>query len=432
MQLSLPPTFIDAFWGTRRPAVVIGGRLYTARRISGESNGQDYCQLQGDRWELRESEEISELEMEIFDAARLKVERFMRWVVDFKLRRRANDRAEQLRSAQEQLQEHQDRSIEHFIMTDVFNEFNRESNKGSKRAVEKPCIFQFHDIPVKLPRVEDLSSGRSCLDRLLEGRGFLIAGDSSYTLAYDRQRCAGRFVHFSGKTYNAHELMPTLEIGKRYKYSLIERVEATAIRNGAQYAKALAEIASLRKRLDESIKALPAEQESSEKGSIGFRKEGSSKYCIYVNIPEFLMGKNMVYYHFATVQLGTTLCVKDRRMKINSAAKVISGPYRHPFVGSGGSICYSGAERWRYLNVRFNHYYPVEEPSLPYVIAAVLRQGVMLIQRGYMGGNVSPINNITSFSPVANGRKEAEEYCREHGISEERIIETDQRGGGNG
>ena len=430
MDLHLPPTFLRWVELSRSAVAVLQGRVYTLIENDPHLNGGNFYQYRGQQFSLEKAEEVVDMEQKLFESREQHILAYMRWVVDFKLTRRAEERGAQLEGLKKKLESAQDDSVERFIMVDLFNAYNRESrgSSSSNSDVNTEGLTALTDIKTNEPELSHLRATGSTLDELLGGKGILVKGGCCYKL--NCARPAGRngeFVHFNGSRMYPNGSCETQELERRYQQSLAARIESAALSQGIVYSRMLEEQRGAIQQLESGLASNGSysNQQSGTRGQIGFRKLGSGKYGIFIEIPSFIMAVEGNYYAFGTARLGTTLKVQDQKVMVEESPRILNMPYFHPFVWPDSLVCYNGAGGWQGLGIKFKHWYDIGDKRTARTLALVFKQAKMIMEQGYISEDIHPVFDISQFTPIATSQSGAKQYARSHSIPYERIIEND-------
>ena len=341
---------------------------------------------------------------------------------------RMENKVMQLKTAQQRHQEFQDNSLETFIMIDVFNEFNHKRNSDNHPQECNIDFSEYDAVEAEAPKVDELRSGTSALESILQQKNILVIGETSYVLAPSTSQQGGRIqLSFWNKPYTAIDYQSISQLAKIYRQALIHKVEHLVESKAENYIKALAKLDSVAQNAEVNLPKSAKGTTHAKRGDIGFAKINDNQYAVYVIVPEFLMGKNGNYYHFGNAEITMPLKFNGTSLAIENPPQVLNIPYSHPFVHSNGAICYDGSERWsELLGIKFSYFYPISDSNLPLHIANALREARRGLHKGYMGRTVRPVNNLSEFPIVANGKDEALQYAVQRGIPKLRVIEADQ------
>jgi len=132
-----------------------------------------------------------------------------------------------------------------------------------------------------------------------------------------------------------------------------------------------------------------------ELGSVGYNISGG-KCVVYTIIPEFIMKYKGRNYHFESLRVGLELNVNDSVLSMKSAPRVLDDSYKHPFVFTGGDICYGDGWRWDKVGVVFGDYNvrDVVKRNVAKQIVTMLTKAKDIIMIGYYGNVRNPVKRI--------------------------------------
>ncbi len=232
---------------------------------------------------------------------------------------------------------------------------------------------------------------------------------------------------FKGRKFSPVPFSSAAELEKSYQLRLLECIDKKALEFAGQV---LHFIESQQGKLEKAkwiVDRLGSykETKSARRGNIGFTKLSSNMYQVYVDISPYIMDIHGKYYAFQRVKVGMDLNVARNHMQLTNSPIVLTSNYHHPFVFSGGGICYDGQNRWIDQGIQFNHPYPLENSvDLARKISYALGQAKLSLRKGYRNRNIGPVNSLSEFKPIAANRNRAERYAAQHNIPLERIIKN--------
>jgi hypothetical protein len=432
--------FLQAFLYSEEPFAIIQGRLYTLSRTNGHFCGGSAFHFLGQKYALEESEEISQLEKEIFSANRGGIERMMTRQIQENFVSEVEKRRTELKKMQNIYSSLQDVTIERFIMIDVFNEYNHE--KGEGQAKKDVKVSDWDDIPdiKKTMGVHDLVSQANSLDPLIGSFGFIVIRNKCYSLYQNsgKRNEEKGYVVFGKKTMDLKPWVSLKELCSTYTQKLIERISQKAVEHGKKFDRILEQMEQEKQQLDEAIKdeQMFTEKTEGRRGEIGFRKIRESEYQVSVAIPPYIIEKNGEFYFFGPVSLGVIVKADNGRIMLDNMPRVMeeSMPYMHPFVFHDkvnySRLCFGDLNWKNRRNILFNTWYDItEKKSTAEKIARAIKEGKILMQNGYSGipyTDFKPVRSIESCNcKIAGSRAAAEQYARANGIPIERIIKNE-------
>ncbi len=439
MNLSLDSNFLKEFLLSKDSFAILDGRVHTLHMTNGHFSGENFLQYLGKKYALEEAEEIHVLEQELFEEYKAQITDYMSWVIQSKILSKIDELKSQVQSLGNVYDSIQDNSVERFIMVDVFNAYNHENRNSNEPEV--PDVSQFDDIPTleHIPGIEDLNSSLTSLEGiLLQNNRIIVLGGRVFRLRDCGNETASGHVKFAGCQMAISYWRDLSDLMGEYEQRLLNRIEAKALEHGKVHIDYIKRLLSFKSALEQGIssKSRYSGITSSHRGKIGFQKSGSNRYRISISVNPFLIEKEGKYFAFGNVDLGIDLEVCNNSLQIVAPAVVLNMHYRHPFVHSNGSICYTGGtrNRWDDLQVKFNDMYSLKKPkTLAKKIAQVMRQAEKNLETGYYCypihsrdriGNDRPVHWLEEFTPIATSRTSAESYCSAHGIAKERIFQN--------
>jgi hypothetical protein len=424
--------FLQHFLYSQEPFAVIGGRLYTLGRTNLSDTEYSFRFL-GKTYVLDESEEVSQLEKEMFTAKRTEIQEMMTQYIQTRFVEKVCSNKEAIRQMQNLYESVKDTSIERFIMIDVFNEYNHE--KIEEVDDTRTEVSQWENLPEagKIPGVEELASIKNSLDPLFKSSGLIVIDRKCYTL-YEKgeRKDEGRgYVQFGKRVLELIPWLPLEKLCQNYTACLADRINQKADEHGNDFAHILEQMEKEKQQLDEAIKNKQngvSRRTEGKRGQIGFRKIKDGVYRITADIPPYIIEKKSRYYAFEAAILFITIKVENNRLMIDHVPKLEDNDYVHPLRWGGvGGICFGGFNWKAQRGIEFNYWYELaDRKAAAEKIAETLRQGKKVLERGYVGEQVARYHNIDALNcKIADDRKTAEQYARAHGIQIERIIRND-------
>jgi hypothetical protein len=418
--------FLKNFFYSEEPFTVVGGRLYVISRDK-NNNGREKLHLLGKSYSLEESEEIAQLEKELFLANRTNIESMISGYIQKNFINKIESTKRDILKKQNYYESIQDSTIERFIMVDVFNAYNHEN----RAVVDKIQTSKWENAPKlkDLPSVNDLISRDNSLDRLCSPYGFIVLGNRCYSLYENGSKKDERegYVIFRDKVLNLKPWLGLDELCKQYTDNLMQRINLKAEEHGKEFARILEQMKTDKVRLEQGIKENKAikNKEEDNRGKIGFKKLKENQYEISAIIPPYIIGKNGSYHIFDSVVLGMVVKARNNQIMLDHAPKVLNTPYKHPFVYGNGSICYGKLNWQNKRGVRFNHWYSLNNKNMVAKrIAEALREGKKKMEHGYVGEEVIGGHPIADYK-IADNLNDAKKYAQNNNVLIERIIKND-------
>ncbi len=417
---NLSQTFLTRFFYSQEPFAIIKGRLYTlVRGLDSEIKLYFLDEIFG----LEESEEISQLEKQLFLQEQDVLERRMsKYILNIVSKFKTN--LIELKELGNIYQSLKDTSIERFIMVDVFNAYNHE-NHG---VVKEVLTSEYEKLPEiqRMPTVRDLFSRDNSLDALIESCGIFVFEGLCYKLVYNDN--SNDWIDFRDLPLYLKPWIKLEELCMQYSKSLNSRIKKKAEEHAQDFSHILSlvkkEKTNLRKAINQNTSF--SGRTSGSRGHISFRKKSSNIYEIRVNVPPYIIGKSGYFYAFSGTVLGLDLKIKGNEIMLKDKPKVVALPYKHPFVYLDGNICYGNLNWAEQRKIIFGQYYDMSnKTAIAKKIAQAMREGERTLLKGYIGNNVDPVNNIDSCDcQVGASLSNAKTYALRHNIPLERIIEN--------
>ncbi|MBI5388851.1 hypothetical protein HZB01_00560 [Candidatus Woesearchaeota archaeon] len=400
------PTFIDAFIATGTSCALINRRVYLLEEQPDRTSSKKYTsyfQHHSRRYGLWESEPLHHLEQDFFGEHRKVLERILE---------------ERMRPKQL----HQERcreailavpALEQFLLLQVFRAYYHEKpislcgggvQEDSWRLTEQD-ILHLH------PTLEECQQLGDIL--LFQGQSYALQKSVS-------SASTSSSLHVGSTLWILGNQRPASSFAVAYRTALVERV-----------IRAKEKLTVRQKKT--ANQPLPQELLSCKNGqgsyrALTYRKTGPCDYRLELSIAPFIMEKNNTFYVLEGTIIGCDVHGENNTMTIQNPASVAGQSYKHPFVYSNGTICYHNEARWRFRDIQFGHPYSLaKSASLAARIAAVLEEGRMVLEHGYFGDNVRPVNSFLMFPSIPPGQLSA--YLAQRKISLNRIFYQDGKKG---
>jgi hypothetical protein len=168
--------------------------------------------------------------------------------------------------------------------------------------------------------------------------------------------------------------------------------------------------------------------QATRKLGISYTKIDNSTYQVSAHILPFIVKKENAYYHFGAAEIAVDIRFNGDYSEIVDRSRVVNLPYEHPFVFCDGDICVGELDWVADRGIRFGYLYHLSG-LVPMAgrIAYVLADGKRTLESGYIGENITPVNDITDYRPVAWRKEAAEGYAIKNGIRLTRIFDNDKR-----
>lgn len=131
------------------------------------------------------------------------------------------------------------------------------------------------------------------------------------------------------------------------------------------------------------------------KTGIGYVKRSDKEVTIYLVVDNYIMRARGEHYQFDGIPIGRNFMIREHFIAFTGPPRVLMKQhYNHPFVYKDNEICYRAvSERWKRLDIKWNHWYNATDENTQFKIAKWLEQGKLALQRGYFGG-VSPVHEL--------------------------------------
>lgn len=426
--LKLSPLILERFSSSNEPFAIIDSRLYTLDNVVDKKNNWNYL---GKDYGLFESEKMRKFRNDVLFKDQDKIERYMSWVIDFKLLRRLNRTK---RSADNVLNYYSDLrrdSITNFFEK-VFDRYYR-GRRSIENSIEDFDLETNISDEVTYPRLDNIKNLDSFIDEVIPSSGMFAFKGNCYALVdYSCNKTENGIVKLGQKRYSLENDGTLEDMISRYKSVLRGKIESAAIEHGKKYKDQINRLLSERQKITRNIASSNNENDSMEFHDLGFKKDGNNRYLIYLEIKPYFIKKDGNFYVFnddrdnskgsKKTVVGTDVHIDSGRLSIDSPPVVLNMPLSHPFVYSDGEICFNGSQRWLDNDIRFNHSYDLDDASLPGKLAFMLREAEKNITKGYIGQTLKPVHNISGYKPIAHDETEVKNYAGHHGIPEDRIF----------
>ncbi len=431
--LKLSPTILDRFASTREPFAILDSRIYTIEKESPISNG-DCWECAGGRFALFESDELRVFRNSYFEDDREKIQGYMSWVIDFKLRRRVETLAKEVSGkCVDYYSKLKRQSLDQFLI-DIFNIFShkRDIEVNLEDAEEEINVDTSID---SYPSIEQLYPLDTQIYNIISRPGVLVVNGMCYQLRENLPISRHGTINFKGRKYNLIPLIGLDKLSQEYRIQLVGRIEEVALQHGSKFSEQIDMLNSKSKEYEEKIVGGESDGGVTRKvGNIGYEPMEDNDYLIYAEIEPYILEKNGRYYVFndgekegsKKVEVGTVLTISSGSVIIQGAPMVLNMPYFHPFVYDNGSICYDGGQdRWAHHDIKFlPHQYSLGQNGLARKVATLLWEADMNITQGYLGQNPDPVYRLSRFNSIAQNESDAKAYARSHGIDERRIFKN--------
>ncbi len=425
-EICLAPTILDKFMMSGETFALLDSRIYTIERNTPSANGNAWKYLK-EQYPLFESDELSLFQRELFKDNEDDLKEYMSWVIDFKLIRRLKELSSQVSKKINYYGSMKEQSLDRFIQ-DVFKIYNYQREKKKEVVIEDPKI----DTAINsYPALDDLHNIETRIYDLIPRPGIVTIAGTCYELISSKARRNGTLT-FKGTDYSLKPLMPLQKLADEYRLRLRADVEQVALQHGKKFKNQILLLYKKEKEIDANISKKKVKKTRKKVGNIRYEPRGNNEYLFYAEIEPYLLEKDGKYYAFneegkegsKRVRVGTTLDITDRYVTIKNEPTLRDMPYNHPFVYPSGRICFAGAERWSYLNVKFLHKYSIKDKGLARRVALMLWEATGNITTGYIGNTLTPVHSISNYTPIALNEDDAKDYAKKHGISEERIFKN--------
>jgi len=377
---SFKRSYLMDFSDNREPLIYLSGKLYTLGKKT--DNPKEGIIYQNRCHKLEELEGIVEMENQMIESNREKIQSFQKEALYFYAKKQDLENLESLEASDDYS------SLSSFILNYLIpahiKKINESKNDIPKKIETdkiklKPIIF-----PNGLSVLETLTQGWSKSNHNL--RGFALIDGGVYLIQKDAN------LDKSEKSKRAEEFES--EYLKHLSDGINHFVNS--------------DIFSCLKKVN---KSLPLKKKSLENvpnsiNGLYFQKNSEKEYITYVNTGEYTMGHDGKFYHFGSTNVGISVYSLKDKIKFSERPFIYNHPtYNHPLVfGSSNikQICLGAANDASYRRAKWRVTSDTDSPTeLAYGILETLRRGKNIITCGCTNDN----SNITYANVEDCGRK---------------------------
>lgn len=337
-KLSLTDTILRSIDGKEDIFIYSTNKLYT---LGSEGDGEGYfLNYRGRSFKLEESENLLGLEQDYLERNKENIKKFQTDNLK-NLSKQYDDLSQKFSYLKDAL--NNEFSIEEFISDYIFAVHNKK--KISKSSKYEDIELPKENLSEKVS-IEDISfSGmkNSVLEKLVD--------------EFSKEKKTGGIIMLCGNVYGVPPLgIVSGSLKKRREIALNDSFYLDSIKNFEKaYKEKIAEEIKEKVKLSfsseifrinereekiEKLKTKARKPVEKTRGDIGFDKKSDNEYIIFRDLPKYILKKNNEYYLFPEVRIGTRIITEGEEISFNVAGRVETPEYNHPFVFSGGSICY--------------------------------------------------------------------------------------------
>jgi len=429
--MDLPRTFLKGFELSGELLAVHENRLYTVQSTNGQVPSSAFFSFLGRKYGLEKCESLARLESLYIDKHRSQIKQYLDSFIEINYVSKLERSEQELFKKKDFLERNRESVVERFIREQIVAQYQElAKNYFQDHSVKAPpTVNRSEQVKIntlnreafKFPGVDDLKTGRSCLEQLLGESSLLVVRGQCYRLVETQlsnlQETSPRnaspeksleYVQFGSKHFCLTSNFSVEQLENDYRTALGKKISSEAKRQGEII---IPQIKANEKKIKE-LEKLAAQSQDNDFGSLKCENLGNNLFRIYLHFPSYLIKKENRYFKFKEVKVGTDLEVSDNHLAINAPPRVLDGAsYSHPFVSSNNSICYHGGDRWELIPVTFGVRYSLNNQSdyesVGRKVALTLGEGWKIIHHGYHGLKLKDSHNLIGKSERELTRNEA-------------------------